>query len=711
MTKAIIILPVAEDIPTGHVEELSSLDGDDLTSSSSSSGDSNSRSSSHEADSSSDSDSPSFPQVITKNKQNRSGIVNAEDKEEQRNIFVKIGDNQDEFDDVEDPPTEDIIGSDGKGAAVEHNRFAFLNTPAFLIGSSLLFLIIVIVVEVVLNNKGGSSRTAPAVDNPIIPIFVVESTTPTLSPIATIVGVSEQETDTSEDLTTVEAPSEQSTVESSPEASSIPATAEESSEQTPDSPSTSESPTTEVSSSESIDTVSEPTTTVGETTEEQPTEEIPTVVTVEAPADEPTEEGPAKGNWTEQIKMFVERSSPNTNFGASVALDGGTLVVASGVGAFVFAEVGDEWIFESALALEASQGNSSFGSCIATNGEMVLVGDATYDNGEGNEDVGIVYVFNRDEDGSWRMTATVQARDGKSGDRFGSSCALSDNRMVVGAPFVDSDEQRDVGAAYVYTFEDGEWTFDAALAPADDSACSGNSLSEYKFGTNVAVVGNRIVAGPAPEQTCRRVHIFHRSGASWSQEFEVGGNGDCPYSLSLSDGGNSLAIGDSCGSEENRGTVSVYTRSGDKTWNLDAQISARRARKEDRFGESVSLDGGNLLIGRPRNGGAEMYIRAEGGWSDAEEFVLNGGENTGGQIALSGSIVVIGNPFDDEAGENTGAVHVFRYVEVAPGGELKNNEAADEEDVDRLIPTEEAPTEDETSDVFQKRIRVRRTTR
>jgi len=613
MAKSMIIPPVSEDTVPQQIEAYSSSSSSDDSSS--------------EEDSLSNSFSSGSFRALAKNERTQSGAVKVRDKRE-RHTAVKSGGEQEELD-VEDPPTRDT-GTDKNGAAVAPSRrdrlFAFLNTPAFLIGSSVLFLIIVTVV-ITSRNKGGSSTPAQAVEDPFNPVFIIETTVPTFSPIGT--------------------------------------------------------------------------------------PEEPTLVTVEAPADEPSEEKKLEGNWTEQLKIFFERSGPNTNFGTAVALDGGTLVAATGVGeAFVFVEDGDEWMFDGALFPTEFQRNSGFGSCIAINGGIALVGAAAYDNGEDNQDVGIVYVFNRDADGSWELNTTIQAQDGKSGDRFGSSCALSDKRMVIGAPFVDKGEQQDVGAAYAYTLEEGQWTLDMVLSPADDSTCTGESLAEYRFGTHVAVLGNRIVAGPAPEQTCRRVHIFDYSGGSWSQEFEVGEDGGCPYSVSLNDGGNSLAIGDSCG----WGDVLLYTRSGDKAWDAEAQITDRRARKEDRFGASVALDGDNLLIGRPGNGMAEMYIREEGGWSD-RDFVLEAGDDTGDHIALSGTVAVLGNPFDDEAGENTGAVHVFRYVEFSIPTEdsslaseqgREGGEAAYEEPADEENPTEEAPVAEDPANLIRSRVRGRR---
>ena len=69
---------------------------------------------------------------------------------------------------------------------------------------------------------------------------------------------------------------------------------------------------------------------------------------------------------------------------------------------------------------------------------------------------------------------------------------------------------------------------------------SGDSLAEYGFGTTVDVNGNRIAADPAPKQMYRRVHIFDRVLGS----LEVGNDGDCPYSISPSNVGGALAIGD-----------------------------------------------------------------------------------------------------------------------------------------------------------------------
>ena len=96
----------------------------------------------------------------------------------------------------------------------------------------------------------------------------------------------------------------------------------------------------------------------------------------------------------------------------------------------------------------------------------------------------------------------------------------------------------------------------------------------------------------------------------------------------------------------------------------------------DEFGTSVALDGSRLVVGAPLDNGRSgtdtgaVYIFKRTGttWALVQEITdnntdfshLSSSDEFGTSVALDGSRLVVGAPFDDgQSGTDTGAVYVF----------------------------------------------------
>ncbi len=86
-----------------------------------------------------------------------------------------------------------------------------------------------------------------------------------------------------------------------------------------------------------------------------------------------------------------------------------------------------------------------FGYSVAMSDTKVVVG-AWSDDDPTNS--GSVYVYNTDGTGEQKITAS----DGATNDQFGLSVAISDTKVVVGAPFND-DAGDNSGSVYVYNLD------------------------------------------------------------------------------------------------------------------------------------------------------------------------------------------------------------------------------------------------------------------
>jgi len=136
---------------------------------------------------------------------------------------------------------------------------------------------------------------------------------------------------------------------------------------------------------------------------------------------------------------------------------------------------------------------------------------------------GTVYIYEWND--GWNETAKLYPGDrslGSSdtlGQEFGASIAISGTTLVVGAPGDDA-RRTDTGAVYVFERIEGSWQQVTKLKPL-------SSIAGEAFGSSVAIDQNTIVVGAPGTATSTEgaVYVFSRSGGGWvqSQRFSYSG--------------------------------------------------------------------------------------------------------------------------------------------------------------------------------------------
>lgn len=95
--------------------------------------------------------------------------------------------------------------------------------------------------------------------------------------------------------------------------------------------------------------------------------------------------------------------------------------------------------------------------------------------------------------------------------------------------------------------------------------------------------------------------------------------------------------------------VYVFTRIGG-VWSEHQGLVAGDGGHLDRFGDSVSIDGGTAVIGASQDtlkGSAYIFVRSGGNWTQQQRIAPGDGANSddfGRSVSISGSTVVIGAP-------------------------------------------------------------------
>ena len=260
----------------------------------------------------------------------------------------------------------------------------------------------------------------------------------------------------------------------------------------------------------------------------------------------------------------------------------------------------------------------------------------------------------------WQQVAKLTAPDAAAQDAFGTTVAISDDTLIVGA----SNHNNRTGAAYVYTRAGTSWFLQSEVTATDAVASSDFGIAVALSG-DTAVVGASGVGSTIPFLTqSGAAYVFERTGSQWSQQ----------QRLALSDRqsfdyfGNAVAIdGDTAlvgafGRQASAGAAYAFMRTG-STWSQQAQLAEVDSGGTDWFGSAVALAGDTAVVGaheqKSGTGAAYVFTRVGSAWSQQQKLLAPDAAPTdsfGQAVGLSGDTVVIGAPGTND---QSGQAHVF----------------------------------------------------
>jgi hypothetical protein len=163
----------------------------------------------------------------------------------------------------------------------------------------------------------------------------------------------------------------------------------------------------------------------------------------------------AGASWVETQKLASDHPTDLDYLGASVAIDGDTIVVGSRHehqflmqgAAFVFERQAAGWTLVQELLTTDPTGGPLFGMCVDLEGDLAL--GSAYSDSDLGIACGSAYLFRRMSGGSWLQVEKLLAPDAGPNRRFGSDVALRGGRALIGSSF-DSTVTFTAGSAYVF---------------------------------------------------------------------------------------------------------------------------------------------------------------------------------------------------------------------------------------------------------------------
>ena len=317
-------------------------------------------------------------------------------------------------------------------------------------------------------------------------------------------------------------------------------------------------------------------------------------------------------NWTKEQCLSEEDEAPNSddNYGV-IAISGNTLVVGAaldvtngviGGAAYVYVRDGHTWSLQQKLFASDRANFDQFGIAVDVVGDTIVVG-AHGDNDEGFQ-TGAVYVFRRNGT-TWTEEQKLKASDAAPDSAFGSSVALSERTIAIGAPS-ESSGALFSGAVYVFVNDGTSWQQQGKIK-------ANSAMNNQQLGSTVSVSGDTIVAA-APGELIGEpaddfnnvlskgaVYIFDRTGTSWDHQkrfFERDRNRTGGFAVRAAIDGDTIIVGDPTYDAGARftGAVYVFERKGNG-WSLKHTLAANDGQFLQAMGFSIAISGDTVIAG------------------------------------------------------------------------------------------------------------------
>jgi len=356
-----------------------------------------------------------------------------------------------------------------------------------------------------------------------------------------------------------------------------------------------------------------------------------------------------------ETKITASDAAAGDHFGYSVAVGSGRIVVGARFDDDNGTSSGSAYIFDldgnqlAKITASDGAGSDRFGGSVAVGSGRIVVG-ALFDDDNGTNS-GSAYIFDLDGNQLTKITAS----DGFGNDFFGTSVAVGSGRIVVGAPD-DDDNGASSGSAYIFDLDGNQL---AKITASDGSA------NDF-FGESVAVGCGRIVVGAYGDAgSAGSTYIFDLDGNQLTKITASDGATGDEFGISVAVGSGRIVVGawgDDVGSNADQGSAYIYDLDG----NNEVKITASDGAASDFFGDSVAVGSGRIVVGafndddNGSNSGSAYIFDLDG--NQLTKITASDGANDdrfGDSVAVGSGRIVVGAFQDDDNGSNSGSAYIY----------------------------------------------------
>ncbi|MEY2407458.1 MAG: hypothetical protein QOF48_128 [Verrucomicrobiota bacterium] len=377
-------------------------------------------------------------------------------------------------------------------------------------------------------------------------------------------------------------------------------------------------------------------------------------------------------------------------FGVSVAISGTRAVVGARFDDTAALNSGSAYVYELAgptpttpvlsLSRPNPVGNEFFGISVSMSGPRIVV--AAHRDNTGATNAGAAFVFDLSSATPSIPILTLTNPTPAAQDVFGRSVSISGDRVVVGAP-MDDTRAADAGSAYLYDLAGALPAVPAATLDAPEPRLAGGD----QFGISVSVSGTRLVVGAYWNDTgasnAGSAYVYDLASATPALPILVLTNPspalDDWFGFAVSISGTRVVVGahqDDRGAF-NAGMAYVYDLASAIPEVPVLTLTNPSPAAGDVFGYSVAISGSRLVIGAPfddtgaaNTGSAYVYDLNFATPAVPVVTLNNPGPATadlfGWSVAISGGRIVVGANSDDTGGVNAGSAYVYDVTSLTP---------------------------------------------
>jgi|GEM_PF-5429258 len=321
---------------------------------------------------------------------------------------------------------------------------------------------------------------------------------------------------------------------------------------------------------------------------------------------------------------------------------------------------GNSWVLTDSLFPSGSGEGHSFGVSIDIDSTFAIIG--MMGGNVNGEDSGTAYIYERTEN-EWIERAKLVPSDGQASDFFGRSVAISGEYAIVGAPgdfFGDTS-----GAAYVFHWQNREWSESAKLTRAD-------GLPGDSFGSTVGIEGRNILvsaqfAGETQLEDTGKVFAYQLQENVWVElpdvlEIETSDLYDERFGRSLSIDSTFAIIGAHGIQDEDLG-LAYISEFQNNAWVISDTllVDNKYVRWVDvGLGRNYASVFPNYMNDPQR---PFFFERIDGNWISLRSQ-LNGFVN--GEISIYGDEVLVGTFYDLDTDPISAAAYIFKLSKSSP---------------------------------------------
>ncbi len=324
----------------------------------------------------------------------------------------------------------------------------------------------------------------------------------------------------------------------------------------------------------------------------------------------------ANGVWVEDVQLSPSNGNSLDDFGFSVDIDGDTIAVGNPNGdgeIFVFERDGGGVWNETAILTAFDGDSDELGFSVTVSGDTIAAGapesdfsgaaaPSTLGGITPGSRAGAVYVYEKDGLGAWVEVAKLVDPDWAgladlgAEDQLGRSVSMSADRIVAGAPHLNSSDFAP-GSTLIFSQDGfGDWVFDDRLA---------SPPTLEGFGSSVGISGDRIAVGslgPINDQA----FVFEFESPNWVATELLPSGADFRFGVAVDILGDEAVVGSQ---DDDLGIAYSFERDANGDWNETGVLQASDGMDNDDFGEALALGPGELFVGA-RNDDAAPFMDA-----------------------------------------------------------------------------------------------------